>query len=86
MGVTRLRGVVEALVAGGLDPATPAAIVQRATLPGQRAVTTVLERLATERQRHGLTSPSIIVIGKVVGHARLAALAATIRGASRASA
>lgn len=73
MGVTMLHGVVEGLVCGGLDPDTPAAIVERATLPGQRAVTTVLERLATERQRHGLTSPSIIVIGKVVGRARLAA-------------
>ena len=47
------------LVAAGLDPSTPAAVVQGATTPSQRAVATTLAQLGTCR----LPPPATVVIG-----------------------
>jgi len=49
----------EALVAAGLEPSTPAAVIHAATRPGQRTVTTTLAELGT---RH-LPPPATFVIG-----------------------
>ena len=38
MGVGALPGTVEALIAGGKDPQTPAAVIERGTTPAQRTV------------------------------------------------
>jgi uroporphyrin-III C-methyltransferase len=75
MGVSSLGDVCAALLSGGLDSATPAAIVQNVSLPCQRSVVTVLARLAIERNLLELTSPAIVLIGKVVGDTREATLA-----------
>lgn len=74
MGVSSLDDVCAALLSGGLDPATPAAIVQSVSLPCQRSVVTVLARLAVERKLHALTSPAIVLIGQVVRDAPAATL------------
>jgi uroporphyrin-III C-methyltransferase len=66
MGIARLESIVQALIAGGLDAATPAAIVQHATLPQQRALVSTLDRLAADGDARGLGSPGIIIIGGVV--------------------
>jgi uroporphyrin-III C-methyltransferase len=75
MGVSRLDEISGALLSGGLDPATPAAIVQSVSLPCQRSVVSVLSRLAIERKLHNLSSPAIVLIGEVVGDALAATLA-----------
>jgi uroporphyrin-III C-methyltransferase len=75
MGVSNLDHVCATLLSGGLDPTTPAAIVQNVSLPGQRSVVTVLARLAIECKLHELTSPAIVLIGKVVSDAPAATLA-----------
>ena len=61
MGVGRIAGIVERLVAGGLDPATPAAAVQWGTRPEQRTVRATLGTLPDQE----LAPPSVIVIGHV---------------------
>jgi uroporphyrin-III C-methyltransferase len=75
MGISSLDEVCAALLSGGLDPATPAAIVQSVSLPCQRSVVTVLARLAIERKLRDLWSPAIVLIGHVVGDARSATVA-----------
>ena len=61
MGVGRIAKIVDRLVAGGLDPATPAAAVRWGTRPEQTTVRTTLEGLRTAP----LAAPSTIVIGRV---------------------
>lgn len=71
MGVRRAERIQRELLAA-LDPDTPVAIVQRATLPDQRHAITRLGELAATIDREGLASPSVIVVGDVVGAAAMA--------------
>ena len=66
MGLARLGGIVDRLVAGGRDPATPAAVVSRGTLPDQRAVAAPLARIAEVAAGAGLPGPALLVVGEVV--------------------
>jgi uroporphyrinogen III methyltransferase/synthase len=61
MGIGRLPKIVSRLIDGGLDPATPAAVIQWGTRPEQRTVRATLATL-TQQQ---LAPPSTIVIGRV---------------------
>jgi uroporphyrin-III C-methyltransferase len=66
MGMGRLAEIARALIAAGLSPETPAAVVCEATTPGQRALVTTLDRVAAEAAAQGLGSPSIVAIGEMV--------------------
>ena len=66
MGVRRLPDIVSALVAGGMSPETPAAIVEWGTFPRQRTVTASLGTLVEAARRELIAAPSITVIGDVV--------------------
>ena len=69
MGMGHLRFILSELVAGGLDPKTPAAVVQWATLGRQRSVAGTAATLAALVEQSGLAAPAIIFIGEVVrGH------------------
>ena len=60
------RRISRELIAHGLSPRTPAAIIQQGTSAGQRVVAgtlAALPRLAAEAR---LRAPTLIVIGKVV--------------------
>jgi uroporphyrin-III C-methyltransferase/precorrin-2 dehydrogenase/sirohydrochlorin ferrochelatase len=70
MGVTSLPRVVESLLAGGMDPATPAAMVERGTTAAQRSVVSTLSELEVAVEREGLKAPALFVIGPTVRHAR----------------
>ncbi len=50
----------------GLPACTPVAIIQHASMPGQRQAISTLDQLAHTLVREGLGSPSIIVVGDVV--------------------
>lgn len=63
MGIGRLPKIVRRLIAGGLDPDTPAVAVQWGTRPEQRTVRATLATLTD----HPLEPPSTIVIGRVAG-------------------
>jgi uroporphyrin-III C-methyltransferase len=67
MGVASLPTICSQLIAHGLSPATPAAIVERATLPEQREVTGTLESLPTLALVHGVRPPALIMIGSAIG-------------------
>ena len=66
MGVKTLPRIVNALVAGGMSPDTPAASVQWGTHARQRTVTATVATLADAVSREGLTAPVITIIGDVV--------------------
>jgi uroporphyrin-III C-methyltransferase len=71
MGVRSAARLQQELLTG-LPAATPVAIVQRASLPDQRQAVTTLGELAATIAREGLASPSVIVVGDVVGAAAMA--------------
>jgi uroporphyrin-III C-methyltransferase len=67
MGVRTLSEICSALIAGGLDPATPAAVVADGSLPSQRAVRATLATIGATASAAGLGAPAVAVIGAVVG-------------------
>ena len=81
MALGRLGRVAAGLIAAGLDPGTPAAVISRGTLPDQQAVTAPLDEIVTAAD--GLPSPALLVVGEVVtvGEALRAATARPRAGA-----
>lgn len=69
MGVTRLPSVVERLLAAGMPPATPAAIVERGTTARQRLVRSPLVDLAAVAVREAVKPPAVFIIGSAARHA-----------------
>ncbi|HUO74245.1 MAG TPA: uroporphyrinogen-III C-methyltransferase [Solirubrobacteraceae bacterium] len=73
MGVRQLGAIAQRLIAGGRSPSEPAALVQRGTLPDQRAVTGTLATIASVAQAEGVRAPAIAIFGPAVAlHERLA--------------
>ena len=66
MAMGNLRAIARALVARGLPPTTPTAVVRDGTTPRQRTVVATLETIADEVERAGVGAPAIVVIGSVV--------------------
>jgi uroporphyrin-III C-methyltransferase len=66
MGVARSEHIVQTLIAGGLSPDTPAAIISAAHTPKQRQAVCVLSGLVNTIAEQGLVSPALLVIGDVV--------------------
>jgi len=69
MGVAALPQVVASLLAGGMDPETPAAMVEHGTTPAQRRVVTTVEKLPEVVEEAGLGPPALFAIGPTVRHA-----------------
>ncbi|MGZ5195746.1 MAG: uroporphyrinogen-III C-methyltransferase [Ramlibacter sp.] len=72
MGVSGAGRIQQGLLEG-LPASTPAAIVQHASLPTQRHAVTTLGELNDTIAREGLGSPSVIVVGDVIGGVAAAA-------------
>ena len=66
MGVELLSQITQRLLASGLAPDTPAAVIQQGTLPQQRTVKGTLATIAPRALEEYIQSPAIIVIGAVV--------------------
>lgn len=65
MGVGRLDGIARALIEGGRDASTPAALVQEASTPRQRIATGTLATIAQIAQDAGIKAPALFVVGDV---------------------
>src|SRR5688572_21543067 len=65
MGVAGAARVADALRAARMGPATPVAVVEKGTLPGQRVLVTSLAGLAATIEAHGIKSPALLIIGEV---------------------
>ncbi|MCG7509234.1 uroporphyrinogen-III C-methyltransferase [Mesorhizobium retamae] len=74
MGLTHMEATVADLLAGGLAPDTPAALIENATLPQERTVVATLSTLVEAAARETIVSPALIVVGGIVAmRERLAA-------------
>ncbi|MHB2169291.1 siroheme synthase CysG [Alsobacter sp. R-9] len=67
MGARTAPALVARLVAEGLPPATPAAIVVNATLASERSIRCRLDEVAAGLEEHGGGGPALILIGAVAG-------------------
>ncbi len=65
MGMKNLPDICRNLIAAGLDPRTPGAVIHWATTPRQRSLRAPLEELAEAVAAQGFTNPSLVVVGKV---------------------
>lgn len=77
MGLKNLQKILSALKAAGMDPATPACLIENGTLHDQRARVATLATLSGD----GFGGPALIVIGEVVRFARVAAAAPKAKAA-----
>ena len=66
MGVTAARAIADKLMMQGVDPGIAVAVLERGTLPGARAMRTLLADLGDLVEREAVQSPAILVIGEVV--------------------
>jgi uroporphyrin-III C-methyltransferase len=66
MGIATLPLLSARLIHHGLDANTPAALIERATLPGQRTLVGTLQSLPALVQESRVQSPALILIGSVV--------------------
>ncbi|WP_296480683.1 uroporphyrinogen-III C-methyltransferase [Rhodoferax sp.] len=65
MGVSGARRIQDELLSG-LPAQTPVAVIQNASLPGQRQAVCTLGELQCTLEREDLASPSVIVVGDVL--------------------
>ncbi len=65
MGVTALPDICQHLLEAGMDPSTPAAILQQGTTAGQKKIVATVATLKAEADRQGIETPAIIVVGGV---------------------
>jgi uroporphyrinogen III methyltransferase/synthase len=69
MGVSSLPYVVENLLRHGMDPETPAVMVEQGTTSAQRRVLSTLSGLPSAIEAAGLEPPALFAIGPTVEHA-----------------
>lgn len=65
MGVETLSRITKELIAHGLDPETPAAVVQAGSTQDQRIVTGVLADIAERARAEQIRAPATTVVGQV---------------------
>jgi uroporphyrin-III C-methyltransferase len=66
MGVATADAIADKLMADGVAPDMPVAVLEKGTLPGHRALRTLLADLGPMVAREQVASPAIIVVGEVV--------------------
>jgi uroporphyrin-III C-methyltransferase/precorrin-2 dehydrogenase/sirohydrochlorin ferrochelatase len=87
MGVAQLPRIVELLRAHGAPAERPAAIVEQATLPGQRVIAGCLRDINAQAQRAQVLAPALLIVGEVAARAAQSAdlvHALDVRGAANA--
>lgn len=76
MGLRHIDRIAARLIAAGMPADTPAAVVERATLPDQRVIDAELATVAGLAREAGVAAPAVIVVGECVRvRARLLELA-----------
>ncbi len=66
MGIATLPALAEGLVAAGLDPSTPAAVIERGGTPGARTLHGTLAGIAQAAAAWAQGGPALVVVGEVV--------------------
>jgi uroporphyrin-III C-methyltransferase len=76
MGIARVAEIQHALLAAGMAPDMPAAVVSQACTPRQRHALCRLDQLAATVHDAALASPAVLVVGRVAQAAGMSALQA----------
>lgn len=63
LSITRVRQVVEELIAGGYTPETPAVVVYRATWPDQKIIRSTLTTLVDDVKQARISRQALIMVG-----------------------
>lgn len=66
MGVRALPRFTQQMLEAGMNPQTPAAIIQEGTTSRQRTLIATLESIALQALEQDITSPALTIIGEVV--------------------
>jgi uroporphyrin-III C-methyltransferase/precorrin-2 dehydrogenase/sirohydrochlorin ferrochelatase len=66
MGLVGMAQICQQLIAHGVSPDMPAAVVQQGTTPRQRVVTATLKDLAAKVSEAKIKAPCLTIIGEVV--------------------
>jgi uroporphyrin-III C-methyltransferase len=66
MAMHNLETITAALMASGLAPRTPAAVIAAATTPAQRVLISTVAQVAAEARAQQFEPPAIVVIGDIV--------------------
>jgi uroporphyrin-III C-methyltransferase/precorrin-2 dehydrogenase/sirohydrochlorin ferrochelatase len=78
MGVSHLDQIVARLREWGAKPDHPVAIVERATLPGQRTLRGTLETIGKIAREAAVAAPALLIVGDVTAFLAGDALATTV--------
>jgi uroporphyrin-III C-methyltransferase len=66
MALAHLDGISRRLIAAGRSPEEPAAIVSKASTPGQMVLVSTLGEIAAQAARRSIAPPALVVVGSVV--------------------
>jgi len=66
MGVSEFDNIVNTLIENGLPSHTPAAVIERGTMPTQRVISSPLHQLPEKAKNENIKPPAIFIIGDVV--------------------
>jgi uroporphyrinogen III methyltransferase/synthase len=66
MPVANLDAVAAQMIDGGADPDTPAAMIERGTLPAQRTIVAPLHQLAAQVAAARIKPPALLIVGPTV--------------------
>lgn len=66
MGLQNLDDIVWRLLEAGLEPATPAALIENGTQDGQRRLVTTVARLPAAAVQEAVRAPALAIVGRVV--------------------
>jgi uroporphyrinogen III methyltransferase/synthase len=64
MPVGELENITQKLLDNNINPDTPAAVIQNATTPKQRAVYGNIKTIAKKARQENITPPAVLIIGK----------------------
>ncbi len=66
MGISRLPMIVAELLKHGMNPTTPAAVVERASTGDMRTISATLADIDNARRLAGLEAPGLVIVGEAV--------------------
>jgi len=66
MGASRIESITKKLIQYGMDPPTPAAVIENGTLPIQRTITARLDEITNEFKKQEFRAPVIIMVSETI--------------------
>jgi uroporphyrin-III C-methyltransferase len=66
MVMHNLGKIAQALINGGMDRHTPAAVIASATTAEERILVSTLDRVAADARAQGFEPPAVVVVGEIV--------------------